>query len=240
MLLITNVTAVTVDARRRIITDAAIAVEGGRIADIGKASDLTLRHPHAERLDGHGMLALPGLIDAHAHSDQALLRGAADGLSWRPFLREVIWPLLSQRTQEDARVSLKLCMLEMIKSGTTCFVDSIVPSHYDFDGLAQAVVDMGMRAVLAKYVLPDALFERGESIVDTGGFSGEEESLADAERGIGVWHGAAGGRLPGVARTLGAAGGATGQRIAGFLPQGLPARCETWDGDHRTFRRHYR
>ncbi|MCE2529430.1 MAG: hypothetical protein J4G11_06135, partial [Acidimicrobiia bacterium] len=92
MLLITNVTAVTVDARRRIITDAAIAVEGGCIADIGKASDLALLHPDADRLDGHGMLALPGLIDAHAHSDQALLRGAADDLPWRPFLREVIWP----------------------------------------------------------------------------------------------------------------------------------------------------
>ena len=42
MLLINNVTAVTVDAQRRIITDAAIAVEGGRIADIGKASELIL------------------------------------------------------------------------------------------------------------------------------------------------------------------------------------------------------
>ena len=195
MLLINNVTAVTVDAQRRIITEAAIAVAGDRIAEVGKASDLTHRYPHAERLDGHGMLALPGLIDAHAHSDQALLRGAADDLPWKPFLKEVIWPLLGQRTQEDARISLRLCMLEMIKSGTTCFVDSIVPSHYDLDGLAQAVVDMGMRAVLAKYVLPDALFERDESIVDTGGFGGEDESLADAERGIGAWHGGAGGRL---------------------------------------------
>jgi len=195
MLLITNVTAVTVDAQRRIVTDAAILVEDERIAEIGKATDLMSRHSDAEQLDGRGMLALPGLIDAHAHSDQALLRGAADDLPWRPYLQEVIWPLLGQRIPEDALISLKLCMLEMIKSGTTCFVDSIVPSHYDFDILAQAVVDMGMRAVLAKYVLPDALFERDASPVVKGEFSAEEESLADAVRGIQAWHGAAGGRL---------------------------------------------
>ena len=185
------------------------------------------------------MLALPGLIDAHAHSDQALLRGAADGLPWKPFLLEIIWPLLAQRSQEDARVSLKLCMLEMIKSGTTCFVDSIVPSHYDFDGLAQTVVDMGMRAVLGKYVLPDALFERDESIVDTGGFSGEEESLADAERGIAAWHGAAGAACR--------SGLGLWCRGRSHRPAPRPVSTAGYRGllrnmgrDHRTFRRHYR
>ncbi|MDP6701020.1 MAG: amidohydrolase [Candidatus Latescibacteria bacterium] len=195
MLLVTNVTAVTVDAQRRIVTAAAILVEDERIAEIGKTADLVARHPGVEQLDGRGMLALPGLIDAHAHSDQALLRGAADNLPWRPYLQDVIWPLLGQRTPEDALISLKLCMLEMIKSGTTCFVDSIVPSHYDFDILAQAVVDMGMRGVLAKYVLPDTLFERDASPMVKGDLSAEDESLADAVCGIQTWHGAAGGRL---------------------------------------------
>ena len=71
MLLIHQVTAVTMDARRRIIADAAIVVEGGRLLAVGKAADLMARYPAAERLDGRGMLALPGLIDTHVHSDQA-------------------------------------------------------------------------------------------------------------------------------------------------------------------------
>ena len=195
MLLIHNVTAVTVDSLRRIVTEAAIVVEDDRILELGKAADLVPRHPDAEPLDGRGMLALPGLIDAHAHTDQTLLRSAADDLPWRPYLKNVIWPLLGQRTSEEVLIGLKLCMLEMIKSGTTCFVDSIVPSHYDFDMLAQAVVDMGMRGVLAKYVLPGTLFERDTRLVDAGSFGTEEESLADAERGIRAWHGAASGRL---------------------------------------------
>ena len=65
MILITNVTAVTVDTQRRIVTDAAILVEDESIAEIGKAADLMPRHSDAEQLDGLGMLALPGLIDAH-------------------------------------------------------------------------------------------------------------------------------------------------------------------------------
>ena len=75
MLLVTDVTAITMDADRRVIADAAIAIDGQRIAAVGKTADLAARHPDAERLPGRGMVALPGLIDAHAHADQSLLRG---------------------------------------------------------------------------------------------------------------------------------------------------------------------
>ena len=195
MMLVTNITAVTVDRRRRIITDAAIVFEEDRILELGKAADLVPRHPDAEPLDGRGMLAVPGLIDAHAHSDQALLRSAADDLPWRPYLEKVIWPLLGLRTSEEALIGLKLCMLEMIKSGTTCFVEPNFSNRYDLDAMAQAVMDMGIRAVFAKYVLPQVELESREGAADKGQLEKEADSLADAERGIRAWHGAAGGRL---------------------------------------------
>ena len=194
MLLISPVTAVTLDARRRIVTEAAIAVKGTRIAALGKAADLLARYPGAERLDGRGMLALPGLIDAHVHSDQAILRSFADDLPWQPYLFERIFPLLKHRTTVDALASLKLCMLEMMRSGTTCFVDCMVHSRYDFDQLAQAAADMGLRVTLAKYAMPQAAIQSSTAI-DAGRVASQDESLAAIERAIRDWHGAAGGRI---------------------------------------------
>ncbi len=75
MLLIENVTAVTMDEARRIVLNAGIAIDGQRIVAVEKYEDLRDRFPEAEILEGDGMAAIPGLIDTHAHADQSLLRG---------------------------------------------------------------------------------------------------------------------------------------------------------------------
>ncbi|MCC7163082.1 MAG: amidohydrolase family protein [Anaerolineae bacterium] len=186
MLLVTGVLAVTMDPLRRLLKDAAIAIKGEKIINIGKAAELEARFPNAERLDGRGMLALPGFIDTHVHSDQALLRSFADETTWRPFLFDYIFPLLRYRTTKDALVSLQLCILEMLKAGTTCFVDTMIHSRYEFDVLASAVAEMGLRGVLAKYVMPQAAFENNK--IDTRTFHSEDESFASAERAIEHWN----------------------------------------------------
>ncbi len=195
MLLITDVTALTIDRSRRIVREAAIAIEGDHIVEVAKQADLIRRYPMADRLDGCGAIALPGLIDAHAHSPQALLRSVADDVGWRPYLEEFIWPLQAHYSPEDALASLRLCMLEMVKSGTTCFVDPLVVTRYDFDGLAKAVADSGMRAVLAKMVMDRASVAEQSGVIDERMVETEEGSLREAERAIKTWHGSAGGRL---------------------------------------------
>ena len=194
MLLITDVTAVTVDEKRRIITDSAIAIEKDRIVGIGKSTDLINRYANVDRLEGQGMLALPGLIDAHSHSDQALLRSVADDVTWRPFLQDIIWPMLGRGLPEDALISLKLCMLEMLKAGTTCFVDPNFCQYglYNFDDLASLIVDMGIRAVLAKIVKAQDVLNR-ELAEDKNGTS--RHSLTDAHQDIEKWHNAGDNRL---------------------------------------------
>jgi len=158
VLLVTDVTVLTMDAERRVITDGAVAVDGTRIAAVGKAADLVARHPEADRLPGRGMVALPGLIDAHAHADQSLLRGRTDDLGWIPFLADWIDPYLSQRDPDVAVTAYRLSMVEMIRSGTTCFVSPNVDRRDDLAALVEAIDLIGMRAVLAHWVdSPDAL-----------------------------------------------------------------------------------
>lgn len=51
-----------------VIVDGAVAVDGGRIVDVGSSSALRQRHRDArELIDAQGMLVSPGLMDCHSH-----------------------------------------------------------------------------------------------------------------------------------------------------------------------------
>ena len=143
-LLIHDVTAVTVDSRRRIIADAAIAIHETKIADVGKAADLEGRYPAARRIQGRGMLAIPGLIDAHLHSPQTMLRSVADDVPWRPYLEDFIWPLQGMYEPGDAVASMRLTLLEMLKSGSTeqDIIPLLIAMMRDGDGLMIPVESM--------------------------------------------------------------------------------------------------
>jgi cytosine/adenosine deaminase-related metal-dependent hydrolase len=156
VLLITDVTVVTVDATRRVIPDGAIVVDGARIVAVDSAVALRARHPEAEVLQGAGMVAIPGLIDAHAHADQSILRGTTDNLPWIPFLDDWIEPYLRRREPADTVAAYRLAALEMIKGGTTCFLSPNVDATDDLGALVDATGDIGVRGVLAHWVTPDA------------------------------------------------------------------------------------
>lgn len=65
---ITNVSAATMaDAGYGLITDAAIAIENGRIAWVGRKTDLPNAFAEAAQEDFAGRLVTPALIDCHTH-----------------------------------------------------------------------------------------------------------------------------------------------------------------------------
>ncbi|MDQ6617154.1 MAG: amidohydrolase [Actinomycetota bacterium] len=183
MLLIAPVTAITMDPERRVIADAGILVDGAHIAAVAKAADLAVRYPLAHRLDGRGMVAIPGLIDTHSHADQSLLRGTTDDVHWVPFLRDWIDPWRAQRSREDLLAAYRLSLLEMVRSGTTCFLSPNVDPTDDLDALADVIGPSGLRAVLARWVEP------GAEAVDA------KRSLRTAVEAVDRWQGAAGGLI---------------------------------------------
>ena len=135
MLLINDVTVVTMDARRRILTNASIAIDNDRILAIDASAMLRSRFPNAEQLHADGMVAIPGLIDAHAHADQSLLRGLGDRMHWMPFLDSVVEPYLVKRDPADGVLANTLAMMEMLRCGTTCFVSPNVDPRDDYQSL---------------------------------------------------------------------------------------------------------
>ena len=191
-----NCTLVTVDKDRRIITDGALAVEGGVIRAVGKRSAVREQSPHErEFTDLRGGLVIPGLINTHVHLAQALLRGCADDLSLVDWLTKRVWVLQGNFDAEDGRLSAELAILEMLKSGTTAFVESMIAGRYGFDGIARVVEASGIRAALSKIVMDLPSYATSAGSMYPGMIENPEASFEEALAAHGRWNGAADGRI---------------------------------------------
>lgn len=179
MLLIDNLTIVTMNEQRQILTDAAIVIDQKRILAVGKSEVLAAQYAVAQRQDGNGMVAIPGLIDAHCHADQSLLRGLGDKMHWIPFLDDVIEPYLATRDPDDGVLANTLAMLEMLRGGTTCFVSPNVDPRDKYAKLTGIIGQLGMRAVLGRFTLP----ADGPDTADIA-----RQTVADAVAVMQRWH----------------------------------------------------
>lgn len=120
-----------------------ICISGNTIAAAGAAPADFI----AEKIiDGSGKLAIPGLINCHTHSYMSLFRNLADDLTFEDWLFGNIMPREDSLTPEDAYWGAMLSCMEMIKSGTVCFMDM----HMFPDKCAEAARTLGMRAVMTR------------------------------------------------------------------------------------------
>ena len=142
-LLIQNCNALVPENGRFTIRHAVdIGVKGDRIAAI----EPTQPDPPATQqvVVANGQLAIPGLMNTHAHAPMVVFRGLAEDVTVHRWFNDYIWPLESNLTPEDVYWGMQLALAEMIESGVTTVAD-----HYFFmDEAAEAVVQAGTRAVL--------------------------------------------------------------------------------------------
>ena len=116
-----------------------IFIEGNRIKKIGRNLNLKVR----EKIDGKNeKAALPSLINCHTHAAMTLFRGYADDLPLKIWLEKKIWPIEARLTEDDVYWGTKLAILEMIKTGTTCFNDM----YWYPEAAILAAKEMGQRA----------------------------------------------------------------------------------------------
>ncbi len=190
-----NATVITVDKNRRILLEGAVAFDGGVIVAVGKTDAVRAQFPSFAYRDMKNHIILPGLINAHVHLTQALIKGCADDVSLIDFLANRIWRLMGHYDGNDARISADICLLEMIKSGTTTFAETLLLSRYGLDGITQAVVDSGMRGILAKSVMDIATYATRENIMDEGMVEDGDTCLRQASRGRKSGENAGNGRI---------------------------------------------
>ncbi|MCX8061193.1 MAG: amidohydrolase [Anaerolineales bacterium] len=190
-----HATILTLNSRREIILNGAVAVQGNRILAVGKTSELLEQYPEMERFDCNGNILLPGLIDTHIHLAQAMIRGCADDLGLLDWLGKRVWVLQGNYTAEDGRASAALCILEMIKSGTTAFIEVNLAERYGFDGVAEVVVQSGMRGAIGKIVMDLPSYAKKQGLMYPGMIEDGETSLRNTLLMHEKWDGAADGRL---------------------------------------------
>jgi putative selenium metabolism protein SsnA len=154
-MLITNATLVTWGEPNQILTDHALYIRDGVIAEIGPTRELAALHPQGERLDARGQLVMPGNICAHTHFYGAYARGMAiPGAAPRNFpeiLERLWWPLDKALDKEAVRMSVLVSLVDAVKHGTTTLIDHHASPNF-IDGSLDVIADVvdwaGMRAVL--------------------------------------------------------------------------------------------
>ena len=155
MLLISNGQVLGADDARP--TAADVLVDGERIVAVGPH---LAAPPDAARLDATGKLVVPGLINAHTHAHNNLIKGVAESVTLELFLNTGP-AMYFGRTPEEQYLSALLGAVEMVKTGCTAAYDLFMalpsPSIESVEAVVRAYTDAGIRALVAPAVA-DLLF----------------------------------------------------------------------------------
>jgi cytosine/adenosine deaminase-related metal-dependent hydrolase len=104
------------------IDDGAVAVDGNRIADVGRFADL-IKQSGGRALDLGEQALLPGLINAHCHLDYTMLRGKIPPPhSFADWIR-AINSEKAKLTEQDYVDSMRAGFAEAARFGTTTIVN---------------------------------------------------------------------------------------------------------------------
>jgi putative selenium metabolism protein SsnA len=168
------------DPNRRILERHALAIDDGRIVEIGITEDLQQQHSNVESVDATGQIVMPGLVCSHSHLYGMLLRGASLSVAppsdFTQILQRIWWPLDEAMNYEDAYASALVATVEFAKSGVTLFADTYSgPNSISgvLDKICDAVESIGIRGFLA--------FEVTERHSKDEGLSGVKENARFAE-----------------------------------------------------------
>ena len=193
--------ALTVDRSDTVIRDAALVIEDDRIIDIGPSDDLLRRHDRGAFdviQDGRLVGICPGFIDSHVHLSETLSRAVfPDNINTRAWVFHWAKPFYAHITAEDEYCGALIGMVEMLRGGTTCFLD--MGSQYDPGITVEAMKETGMRGITGRHAAdnPPDVLPRGwsEEMAKHHFFPNAEVALDELGKCVEKHHGALGGRV---------------------------------------------
>lgn len=177
--LFSHISVITMDERMSVLTDAFVGVTGGKITWLSKKEP---EEAPKRRIEGAGMVLIPGLINCHTDLEQTILRCCGDDRTHVEYWQERVYPPLEKLDPEGAKASALLGMAECLRFGVTSVSD--LGSHPD--AVAQAAAESGMKANIA----PDMTMLQGED------FDFETDPLCRSfVETVERWHGYDNGRI---------------------------------------------
>src|SRR4030095_11898 len=146
-LLISGGTVISMDGKRAIHDDGAIAIKGDTIVAVGQRGDIENQYFSDQIVNAEGKLVLPGFVNGHTHVPMTLFRGLHDDVTLNDWLYKYIFPAEAKNVNEEfVRWGTRLAAAEQIRAGVTTFADM----YYFEDAVAEETRAAGMRAVLGE------------------------------------------------------------------------------------------
>jgi len=191
----------TVDAGDTVIRNAAVVIHDDRFVDIGPAEDVLRRHAREEFdeiRDGSMTGMCPGFIDSHVHLSETLSRAVfPDNLNTRAWVFHWAKPFYAHITEEDEYWGALIGITEMLRCGTTCFLD--MGSQYDPGITVRAMDASGIRGITGRHAADNKpeVMPRGWSseMVEHHFFPNAKAALDELQSCVEKYHGALDGRV---------------------------------------------
>ncbi len=117
-----------------------VLIENGRFSKIAEQINI----PAASILNCENKAILPSFCNTHTHAAMMFLRGIGEDLELFDWLEKEIWPREEKLTDETVYHLSKFAILEMLKTGTTMFLDM----YFHIDQTVKAAEEMGIRAAI--------------------------------------------------------------------------------------------
>ncbi|MCQ2979036.1 MAG: amidohydrolase, partial [Clostridia bacterium] len=136
-------------------TSNTLYIRDNKIEHIGEKEN----DENYEVIDAKDKLIMPGLINMHTHAYMTIFRNYADDTTFDEWLFKKIMPIEDILTKEDAYYTNLLANMEMIKTGTTTYVDM----HMYEGASPKACKDSKMRAYISRSVVGESLYEEGNN-----------------------------------------------------------------------------
>jgi 5-methylthioadenosine/S-adenosylhomocysteine deaminase len=191
----------TVDEQDRRLRDATVILEHDRIVAVEHHEEVARRHPRRPSdcvVDARNFGMVPGFVDTHVHLSETLSRGAfPDDISTRTWVYDWVMPYYGHLSHEDEQVAVRVGMLEMLRAGTTCFLD--MGAINDAAITVEAAVELGIRGITGRHAAdtpPSRLPERWwPKMVEKHFFPDSKTALDLLEETVKNYNGAGGGRV---------------------------------------------
>jgi 5-methylthioadenosine/S-adenosylhomocysteine deaminase len=150
--LITHSLVVTMNPRREVIADGAVGIRGRDIVAVGKTADLQARFTGRTELDGSRFVICPGAVNCHIHmTGEPITRGfVPDDIDFEANVFDWLCPLYSAATAREEQLSAQLAAAELLKSGTTTFLEAGTIRFVD--AVVEGLTEIGIRGRIGEWV----------------------------------------------------------------------------------------
>lgn len=140
--LFSHISVITMDERMSVLTDAFVGVKDGKIVWLSKKEP---EEQPKRKIEGAGMVLIPGLINCKTDLEQTILRCCGNDRTLAEYWQERVYPPMERLDEAGAKASALLGMAECLRFGVTSVSD--MGSHPK--AVAQAAAEAGLKANIA-------------------------------------------------------------------------------------------